>query len=208
MVKDLHNAGFEVILDVVYNHTAEGNHAGPTLSFRGIDNLAYYRTVPDDPRHYMDFTGCGNTLNMVHPAFHPAAHGQPALLGHGDARRRLPLRSRLGARARAQGRRSARRVLRHHLPGSDARARQAHRRALGPGRGRLSGRQLSARVDGMERQVPRHRAQVLEGRHGAAFGDRHPARRQRGPVRKHAPAAVGEHQFRHRARRLHACRTS
>ena len=67
MVKDLHNAGIQVILDVVYNHTAEGNHAGPTLSFRGIDNLAYYRTVPGDPRHYMDFTGCGNTLNMVHP---------------------------------------------------------------------------------------------------------------------------------------------
>ena len=67
MVKDLHNAGIEVILDVVYNHTAEGNHAGPTLSFRGIDNLAYYRTVPGDPRHYMDFTGCGNTLNMMHP---------------------------------------------------------------------------------------------------------------------------------------------
>jgi glycogen operon protein len=67
MVKDLHNAGIEVILDVVYNHTAEGNHAGPTLSFRGIDNLAYYRAVPGDPRHYMDFTGCGNTLNMLHP---------------------------------------------------------------------------------------------------------------------------------------------
>jgi isoamylase len=67
MVKDLHNAGIEVILDVVYNHTAEGNQLGPTLSFRGIDNLAYYRTVPDDARHYMDFTGCGNTLNMVHP---------------------------------------------------------------------------------------------------------------------------------------------
>jgi glycogen operon protein len=67
MVKTLHNAGIEVILDVVYNHTAEGNHAGPTLSFRGIDNLAYYRTVPGDARHYMDYTGCGNTLNMVHP---------------------------------------------------------------------------------------------------------------------------------------------
>ncbi len=67
MVKDLHCSGIEVLLDVVYNHTAEGNHAGPTLSFRGIDNLAYYRTVPGDPRHYMDFTGCGNTLNMVHP---------------------------------------------------------------------------------------------------------------------------------------------
>ena len=67
MVKLLHNAGIEVILDVVYNHTAEGNQAGPTLSFRGIDNLAYYRTVPGDPRHYMDYTGCGNTLNMMHP---------------------------------------------------------------------------------------------------------------------------------------------
>jgi isoamylase len=67
MVKDLHNAGIEVILDVVYNHTAEGNHAGPTLCFRGIDNLAYYRTVEGDPRHYMDYTGCGNTLNMMHP---------------------------------------------------------------------------------------------------------------------------------------------
>ena len=67
MVKRLHEAGIEVILDVVYNHTAEGNHLGPTLSFRGIDNAAYYRTVANDPRYYMDYTGCGNTLNMVHP---------------------------------------------------------------------------------------------------------------------------------------------
>jgi isoamylase len=67
MVKRFHNAGFEVVLDVVYNHTAEGNEAGPTLSFRGIDNMAYYRTVPDNHRYYMDFTGCGNTLNMVTP---------------------------------------------------------------------------------------------------------------------------------------------
>jgi glycogen operon protein len=67
MVRDLHNAGIQVILDVVYNHTAEGNHEGPSLCFRGIDNLAYYRTVAGDPRHYMDYTGCGNTLNMVHP---------------------------------------------------------------------------------------------------------------------------------------------
>ncbi len=67
MVKRLHSEGIEVILDVVYNHTAEGNHLGPTLSFRGIDNSAYYRLTPDDPRYYMDFTGCGNTLNMTHP---------------------------------------------------------------------------------------------------------------------------------------------
>jgi len=67
LVKTLHRAGLEVILDVVYNHTAEGNHLGPTLSFRGIDNSAYYRLVPGDERHYMDFTGTGNSLNMRHP---------------------------------------------------------------------------------------------------------------------------------------------
>jgi glycogen operon protein len=67
MVRALHAAGLEVILDVVYNHTAEGNHLGPTLSLRGIDNQAYYRLSPWDPRYYMDFTGTGNTLNMVHP---------------------------------------------------------------------------------------------------------------------------------------------
>jgi glycogen operon protein len=67
MVKRLHSAGIEVILDVVYNHTAEGNQLGPTLSFRGIDNSSYYRLVPDNPRCYMDFTGCGNTLNMINP---------------------------------------------------------------------------------------------------------------------------------------------
>ena len=67
MVKALHAEGLEVILDVVYNHTAEGNHLGPVLSFKGIDNPAYYRLVPDDPRHYYDTTGTGNSLNMRHP---------------------------------------------------------------------------------------------------------------------------------------------
>src|SRR5262245_32686633 len=68
MVKALHRAGIEVILDVVYNHTAEGNHLGPMLSFRGVDNGSYYRLVPDQPRYYMDFTGTGNSLNPVHPS--------------------------------------------------------------------------------------------------------------------------------------------
>jgi glycogen operon protein len=67
MVRALHSAGLEVILDVVYNHTAEGNHLGPTLSLKGIDNRSYYRLVEEDPRYYMDFTGCGNTLNMRSP---------------------------------------------------------------------------------------------------------------------------------------------
>ena len=68
MVKALHRAGIEVILDVVYNHTAEGNHLGPMLSFKGIDNLSYYRTMPENPRYYMDYTGTGNSLNPVHPS--------------------------------------------------------------------------------------------------------------------------------------------
>ncbi|HEX2716571.1 MAG TPA: glycogen debranching protein GlgX, partial [Gemmatimonadaceae bacterium] len=67
MVKKLHSAGIEVILDVVYNHTGEGNHMGPSLSLKGIDNKAYYRLMPDNPRFYMDFTGTGNSLNMLHP---------------------------------------------------------------------------------------------------------------------------------------------
>ncbi len=67
MVKTLHSAGLEVILDVVYNHTVEGNHLGPTLSLKGIDNSTYYRLVPDSSRYYKDYTGTGNTLNMQHP---------------------------------------------------------------------------------------------------------------------------------------------
>jgi isoamylase len=66
-VSRLHDAGIEIILDVVYNHTAEGNHLGPTLSFRGIDNLSYYWLLPGQPRYYDDFTGCGNALNLSHP---------------------------------------------------------------------------------------------------------------------------------------------
>jgi len=67
LVRRLHQAGIEVILDVVYNHTAEGNHFGPTLCFKGIDNASYYALSAEHPRYYMDFTGCGNSLNMKHP---------------------------------------------------------------------------------------------------------------------------------------------
>jgi glycogen operon protein len=67
MVRGLHAANIEVILDVVYNHTCEGNHLGPTLSWRGADNASYYRLTPENLRYYLDFTGCGNTLNMMHP---------------------------------------------------------------------------------------------------------------------------------------------
>ncbi len=67
MIKRLHDAGIEVLLDVVYNHTAEGDQMGPTLSFRGIDNASYYRLQHDNRRYYINDTGCGNTLNLIHP---------------------------------------------------------------------------------------------------------------------------------------------
>jgi glycogen operon protein len=94
MVRNLHREGIEVILDVVYNHTGEGSHLGPTLSLRGIDNASYYRLVPDNKRYYYDYTGTGNTLNMMHPPGPAAHHGQPAILGPGDACGRVPVRSR------------------------------------------------------------------------------------------------------------------
>ena len=106
MVKTLHDEGIEVILDVVYNHTAEGNHLGPMLSMKGIDNAAYYRLMPDDPRYYMDYTGTGQQPEHAPSARAAADHGLAALLAPGDARRRLPLRSRLDARPRAARRRS------------------------------------------------------------------------------------------------------
>ncbi len=67
MVSRLHGAGLEVILDVVYNHTAEGNEKGPTLSFKGIDNASYYRLLPNEKRYYINDTGTGNTFNLSHP---------------------------------------------------------------------------------------------------------------------------------------------
>jgi glycogen operon protein len=92
MVRALHAAGLEVILDVVYNHTAEGNHLGPTVSLRGIDNRTYYRLQPHPPRYYEDFTGRGHNRDMREPACAAADHGQPALLGDRDARGRVPVR--------------------------------------------------------------------------------------------------------------------
>ena len=94
MVRALHAAGLEVILDVVYNHTAEGSHRGPTLSLRGIDNASYYRLHPQNRRLYQDFTGCGNTLNMRSPRVLQLIMDSLRVLGSRDARRRVPLRSR------------------------------------------------------------------------------------------------------------------
>ena len=90
MVQRLHDAGIEVLLDVVYNHTCEGNHLGPTLSFRGIDNLSYYR-LGDDRRFYTDYTGTGNSLNLDHPRVLQLVTDSLRYWAGRDACRRVPL---------------------------------------------------------------------------------------------------------------------
>ena len=198
MVCCLHDAGIEVMIDVVYNHTAEGNHLGPTLSFKGIDNASYYKLSPDDPRFYWDCTGCGNTLNLSHPrvlqlvmdslrywveVMHvdgfrfdltSALARDPYVFDYGsgflDAVRQDPVLSRVKLIAEPWD----------------------------LGRRRLPGRRLPAGLVGMERQIPRYDPALLEGRSRAdpgagGAGDR---------LGRHAcaagPAAVGHREFHHR----------
>ena len=113
-MRRLHAAGIEVILDVVYNHTAESDELGPTLSFRGLDNASYYRLVPDDPRRYVNDTGTGNTLNLSHPRVLQMVMDSLRYWVTLVPRRRLPLRSR-----RDPGPRAPR--LRSRLPASSMR---------------------------------------------------------------------------------------
>ena len=153
--------GIEVILDVVYNHTAEGNHLGPMLAFKGVDNASYYRLMPDDPRYYMDFTGTGQHAQPGASVGAAADHGLAAVLRHRLPRRRVPLRPRVGARARVLRGRPALGVLRHDPPGSGALAGEADRRAVGRRARRLPGRQLPRAVGGVERPLPRHDARLL-----------------------------------------------
>ena len=164
MVRALHAAGLEVILDVVYNHTAEGNQLGPTLSFRGIDNAAYYRLQPHDPRYYKDFTGCGNTLNMRSPRVLQLIMDSLrywVLEMHVDGFR-FDLASALARELHAVDKLGAFFDIIHQDPG--ALAGEADRRTLGSRRRRLSGRQLSGEVDRMERQVSRRRPPLLARR--------------------------------------------
>ena len=205
MVKALHKAGIEVILDVVYNHTAEGNHLGPMLAFKGIDNATYYRLMPDDPRFYMDFTGTGNSLNPVHPSVLRLIMDSLrywVIDCHVDGFR-FDLASRAGARALR--RRPPQRVLRHDPPGPGAVAGQAHRRAVGRRAGRLPGRQLPGPVDGVERHLPRLDARLLARPRERRRLRAAPHRLERPLLARRAPAG-GVDQLRHRARRLHARR--
>ena len=161
MVKALHRAGIEVILDVVYNHTAEGNHLGPMLVVPGHRQRLL---LPPDAGRPEPLHGLHRHRQHPQPGAPERAaadHGLAALLGHRVPRRRLPLRPRLGARARALRRRPPLGVLRRDPPGSGALAGQADRRAVGPRPRRLPGRQLPGPLDGVERPLPRHDARRL-----------------------------------------------
>ena len=203
MVKTLHDAGIEVILDVVYNHTAEGNHMGPVLSLKGLDNAAYYRLVDDDRRLLLRHHRHRQQPQHAPSPRAAADHGLAALLGGRHARRRLPFRPGRGPGPPVPRRRPAVGLLRPHPAGPGGEPGQAHRRALGPGPRRLPGRQLPAPVVGVERQVPRHGPRLLAGGGPDPGRVRLPLHRQPRPLRVERPAAVGQRQLRHRPRRLH-----
>ena len=205
MVQRMHEAGIEVILDVVYNHTAEGNQLGPTLSFRGLDNASYY-VLADDPRYYFDTTGCGNTVNTRHPRVVQMVMDSLALLGRGLPRRRLPLRPRGVADPRPRRRRLQQPVPRRRHPGPGARQGQDDLRELGPREVGLPGRKLPARLGRVERPLPRPRPRLRQGRRRHRRRLRPQLPRLGRHLRPARPAAMGEHQLHHRARRLHAGR--
>ena len=205
MVRTLHAAGIEVILDVVYNHTAEGNELGPdAVASAASTTRPTTAWCRDDAALLRGLHRLRQHAEHAAPARAAAADGLAALLGHRDARRRLPLRPGLGAGARAARGRPPQRLLRRPAPGPGAVAGQADRRALGPGLGRLPGRQLPGRLGRVERQVPRHDARLLEGRRRPDRRVRAAPDRLQRPVQPQQPPALRQHQLRHRARRLHA----
>ena len=157
MVRRLHEAGLEVILDVVYNHTAEGNHLGPTLSFRGIDNASYYM-LAQDKRHYFDATGCGNTVNLRHPRVLQMVTDSLRYWVeecHVDGFR-FDLATSLG---REYDQFDTNAVFFDAVRQDPVLVpRQDDRRALGRRPERLSGREFSARLGGVERPLPRRDA--------------------------------------------------
>ena len=146
MVRALHEAGIEVILDVVYNHTAEGNHLGPDAVAQGHRQRRLLPPRrPTTRRYYMDYTGTGNSLNMRHPHTLQLVMDSLRYWVHGDARRRLPLRPGLHPGPGPARGRPAVGLLRPHPAGPGGEPGEAHRRTVGRRRGRLPGRQLPAR---------------------------------------------------------------
>jgi glycogen operon protein len=204
MVRNLHKAGIEVILDVVYNHTAEGDHLGPTLAFRGLDNRSYYRTFNQNPRFYReDYTGCGNTLNVRHPQVLALIMDSLRYWVeemHVDGFR-FDLATTLARSFHEVDRLSAFFDLIHQDPLISGVKLIAE--PWDVGRGRLPGRQLPGAVDRVERPLPRHHARLLARRPRRQGRLPCPADRQLRPVPARRPPPLGQHQLRHRPRRLH-----
>ena len=195
MVARFHDAGLEVILDVVYNHTAEGNERGPTLSFKGIDNASYYRLMPDQPRYYINDTGTGNTLNLSHMRviqmvtdslryWVTETHVDGFRFDLGTILAREP-----------DGFDNPERVPEGLLPGPGAGRRETDCRALGLRPGRLPGWRLPTGLGRVERQIPQHRARLL-ARRGVGECAGPPAFRLRRLLQPSRPQAVGLHQLR------------
>ncbi len=198
-IRALHDAGLEVILDVVFNHTAEGNELGPTLSFRGIDNTTYYKLMHDNPRHYWDTTGTGNTVDVAHPqvmrlVLNSLRHWVESYRVDGF---RFDLASTLGPQPDRL--RCARAVPSRRGAGPGAEPSEDDRRAVGYRSGRLSRRRLPAGLERMERPVSRHAARLLARRPGPVAGARPGRRRLTRSVRILRPAELGVGQSHHRA---------
>ena len=204
LVKTLHAAGIEVILDVVYNHTCEGGPGGPALCFRGLANEIYYRLVPGDPSRYVDTTGTSNTLNVDRPEvlrliMDSLRYWVTEM--HVDGFRfdlAATLARDRGSFDRLGG------VLRPRLPGPGRGRGQAHRRAVG--HRRLPGRPLPARLGGVERPLPRRRARLLAPALGAARDGLSPDRVKR-PLRRRPPRAGRVGELRVRPRRQDPARS-
>ena len=203
MVRELHRAGIEVILDVVFNHTGEGNELGPTLCFRGLDNASYY--MLDGGRRYKNFSGCGNTLNCNHPVLKQLILDSLrywVVEMHVDGFR-FDLATILGRSSDGRLDRRPQPALRHRRRPGAARL-QAHRRGLGR-RGHVQGRRLPDGLGRVERPLPRRRAPLRSRRrrHGAGAGP--PPRRQPRSLRQQGQPGP-QHQLHHLPRRLHAAR--
>ena len=216
MVKLLHEAGIEVILDVVYNHTAEEGIGGPRTSFRGIDNATYYRQ--DEHGAYIDVTGCGNTVDFGHDV--PVRLVLDSLRYWANEVQidgfRFDLAATLGRDADVEYT-PDHPLLQGILARPAARGRQDDRRAVGCRNRRLADRQLPRRLVGVERPLPRPGAQLLAGRHRRGPAQRSAPDRHRrlrdatGRLLEHLLAgarAARLRQLRHRPRRLHAWPTS
>ena len=207
MVKALHRAGIEVILDVVFNHTTEGGHDGPTLCFRGLANDFYY-ILEHGQVAIRRLHGLRQHAERQPADRSPADPGQPALLGDRDARRRLPVRPRVDPLARRNGPSGAEPAGPvGHRVGSAAGGHQAHCRSVGCRRSLSGGQLRRRRVAGVERPVPRRCAELREGRRrlGVPRGDAAPG--QSGHLRSQGARGRAERQLRHLSRRLHAQRS-